>query len=132
LSRQKIAVQPSPYTIYDQIGGEPTLRRLVDAFYTRVAADPLLRPMFSDDLDESKRRQFLFLVQFFGGPQTYSAERGHPRMKMRHSPFTIGPAERDAWLEHMLASIDEISIEEPMRTLMRDYFTRTAEHMVNR
>jgi hemoglobin len=125
-------VQPSQYTIYELIGGEDTIRRMVDAFYARMETDPLLRPMFPENMTDGKRRQFLFLVQFFGGPQQYAEERGHPRMKMRHGPFSIGPAERDAWLTHMLAAIDETGIEEPMRTLMRDYFVRTAEHMMNR
>lgn len=125
-------MQPSQYTIYELIGGEDTIRRMVDAFYARVETDPLLRPMFPEDMTDGRRRQFLFLVQFFGGPQQYAEERGHPRMKMRHGPFSIGPTERDAWLTHMLAAIDETGIEEPMRTLMRDYFVRTAEHMMNR
>lgn len=125
-------MQPSQYTIYELIGGEDTIRRMVDAFYARMETDPLLRPMFPENMTDGKRRQFLFLVQFFGGPQQYAEERGHPRMKMRHGPFSIGPAERDAWLTHMLAAIDETGIEEPMRTLMRDYFVRTAEHMMNR
>lgn len=125
-------MQPSQYTIYQQIGGEATLRRMVDVFYARVQLDPVLSPMYpEDDLAGSKHRLSLFLVQFFGGPQTYSQERGHPRMKMRHSPYAIGPLERDTWLTHMLAAIDETGIEEPMRTLMRDYFIRTAEHLMN-
>lgn len=126
-------MQTTQYTIYQQIGGETTLRHMVDVFYARVQLDPLLSPMYPEnDLVGSKHRLSLFLIQFFGGPQTYSHERGHPRMKMRHSPYAIGLPERDAWLTHMLAAMDETGIEEPMRTLMRDYFVRTAEHLVNR
>jgi hemoglobin len=125
-------MQPTQYTIYDLIGGEPTLRELVDRFYAHVEADPVLRPLFPPDLAEGKQWQFLFLCQFFGGPQAYAEERGQPRLRMRHMPFSIGPAERDAWLTHMLAAVDETGIQEPMRTVMRDYFVRAAEHMVNR
>jgi hemoglobin len=125
-------MQPSQYTVYELVGGEDTFRELVDRFYVRVERDPVLRPVFPDDLEEGKRWQFLFLCQFFGGPQVYADERGQPRLRMRHSPFPIGPAERDAWLGHMLAAMDETRIEEPMRTVMRDYFVRAAEHMMNR
>lgn len=119
------------YTVYELIGGEDTLRQLVDHFYARIELDPVLRPMFPADMTNSKRWHFLFLTQFFGGPAMYVEERGHPRLRMRHNPFPIGGAERDAWLTHMLAAIDDTGIEEPMRTVMRDYFVRAAEHMVN-
>lgn len=125
-------MQPGDYTIFDLIGGEAAVRELVDRFYARVERDPILRPLFPDDLEAGKRWQFLFLCQFFGGPQDYAVERGHPRLKMRHSPFPIGREEREAWLGHMLAAIDETGIQEPMRTSMRDYFVRASEHMMNR
>lgn len=124
-------MQPSQYTVYELVGGEATFRELVDRFYARVERDPVLRPIFPSDLENGKRWQFLFLCQFFGGPQAYAEERGQPRMRVRHMPFAIGPAERDAWLGHMLAAIDETGIQEPMRTVMRDYFVRAAEHMMN-
>ncbi|MFN8379043.1 MAG: globin [Anaerolineae bacterium] len=124
-------MEPSHYSVYELVGGEATIRELVDRFYARVEVDPALRPMFPPDLTEGKRWQFLFLCQFFGGPQMYLEERGHPRLRMRHNPFPIGRAERDAWLGHMLAAVDETGIEEPMRTVMRDYFVRTSEHMIN-
>lgn len=124
-------MEPSHYSVYELVGGEATIRELVDRFYARVEVDPALRPMFPPDLTEGKRWQFLFLCQFFGGPQMYAEERGHPRLRMRHNPFPIGRAERDAWLGHMLAAVDETGIEEPMRTVMRDYFVRTSEHMIN-
>ncbi len=125
-------MQPSQYTIFELVGGEDTIRSMVDAFYARIETESLLLPMYPEDLAGSRHRLFIFLVQFFGGPPIYTEERGHPRMKMRHAPFPIGPAERDAWLTHMLAAMDETGIDEPMRTLMRDYFIRTAEHMMNR
>ncbi|WP_322488463.1 globin [Chloroflexus sp.] len=121
----------SELTIYEQIGGEPTFRRIVDIFYARVEADPRLRPMFPADLEPGKEHQRLFLMQYFGGPRTYSERRGHPRLRMRHAPFPIGPAERDAWLEHMLAALDEAGVPEPARSVMTDYFRNAAQAMMN-
>jgi hemoglobin len=118
-------------TIFEQAGGHAALRRLVDAFYARVEQDPLLRPLFPADLAPGKEHQYLFLVQYFGGPTEYSAQRGHPRLRMRHAPFSIGPAERDAWLGHMLAAIDEAGIGEPARTALRAYFEQAAPAMMN-
>jgi hemoglobin len=119
-------------TVYDLVGGSDTFFRLADTFYRRIDADPFLRPMFPDDLDGAKERLALFLIQYFGGPSTYSERRGHPRLRMRHLPFSIGRAERDAWLGHMLAAIDAIDIAEPARSQMRDYFERGATFMINR
>jgi hemoglobin len=118
-------------TIYDRVGGEPTFRRLVDRFYALVEQDPLLRPLFPADLEPGKRHQYLFLMQYFGGPTAYAEQRGHPRLRMRHAPFAIGPAERDAWLGHMLAALDELPIAEPERAAMRDYFANAATAMMN-
>lgn len=119
-------------TIYEQVGGAETFRRLVDAFYARVEADPRLRPLFPADLEPGKEYQRLFLMQYFGGPTEYAQLRGHPRLRMRHAPFPIGPAERDAWLSHMLAAIDEVGIAEPARSAMRSYFEMAAPAMMNR
>ena len=124
-------MQEPSFTVYEVVGGEPTFRRLVDAFYARVEVDPVLRPLFPADMEEGKRAQYLFLMQFFGGPTDYAAERGHPRLRMRHAPFPIGREARDHWLTHMLAAIDEAGIEEPARTVMRDYFERASLHMIN-
>jgi hemoglobin len=118
-------------TIFDQAGGAPAFRRLVDAFYARVEQDPLLRPLFPEDLGPGKEYQYLFLVQYFGGPGEYGQLRGHPRLRMRHAPFPIGPAERDAWLGHMLAALDEAAIPEPARGTMRKYFEMAAPAMMN-
>lgn len=112
--------------------GDQAFRDLVHAFYRRVAQEPLLRPLFPDDLEESKHIQYLFLIQFFGGPQTYSQERGHPRLRMRHFPFAIGLPERNAWLRCMLAAIDEVGIPEPWAEIMRAYFERSSIAMMNR
>jgi hemoglobin len=119
------------HSVYELAGGEAVFRRLVDAFYARVAADPVLRPLFPDDLEPGRRNQFLFLMQLFGGPATYTQQRGHPRLRMRHAPFAIDQAARDAWLGHMLAAIDEVGIAEPVRRILREYFERASTHMIN-
>lgn len=121
-----------PQTVYELIGGEEPLRRLVDSFYDKVETDPILRPMYPPELAEPKRRLFLFLVQFFGGPSHYSEERGHPRLRMRHFLFAINRQARDHWLEHMWNAIDEIGIAEPARSMMRDYFERSSAFLINR
>ena len=126
-----IVFNPDQRTVYELVGGDTTFRHLVDAFYTRVERDPLLRPLFPEDISEGKEHQFLFLTQFWGGPSRYDALRGHPRLKMRHAPFKIGQAERDAWLGHMLAAIDEVGIAEPARTQMVEYFENAATFMIN-
>lgn len=123
---------PDDLSVYNLVGGAATFSRLVDAFYARIEADARLRPMFPDDLEAGKRAQCLFLIQFFGGPADYSQQRGHPRLRMRHAPFAIDQAARDAWLGHMLAAIDEVGITEPARSLMRDYFERGSTFMINR
>lgn len=121
----------SERTVYDLIGGEATFRRLVDVFYDKVAQDPVLRPVFPADLEEGKQWQFLFLMQYWGGPARYAEERGHPRLRMRHMPFRIDAAAGKAWLRCMLEAIDEVGIVDPARTEMREYFERAAQFMVN-
>ena len=98
-------------TYYDAVGGEPTFRRLVAGFYRRVATDPVLRPLYpEEDLSGAEERLRLFLMQYWGGPHTYSDRRGHPALRMRHAPFAIGPAERDAWLRHMTAAVEDLDL----------------------
>ena len=121
---------PEP-TIYELVGGEETFRQIVDIFYSRIEADPLLRTMFPADLGPGKRNQQLFLMQYFGGPTTYNSERGHPRLRMRHAPFPIGQAARDAWLAHMLAALDAVGVAEPALSVMRSYFENAANAMMN-
>lgn len=118
-------------TVYELVGGDATFRALVDAFYRRVEADPVLAPIFPEPREPGKEGQYLFLVQYFGGPHRYSETKGHPRLRMRHAPFPIGGRERDAWLAHMLAAVDEVGIAEPMRGVMREYFERAATFMIN-
>lgn len=120
-------------TIYEAVGGEPFFVTLVDRFYQRVEADPLLMPMYpADDMDGARRRLHLFLMQYFGGPTTYSQERGHPRLRMRHVPFTVGQAERDAWVAHMTASLESLEAPPEMRQAMLSYFDHTATFLRNR
>ena len=118
-------------SLYESLG-EQAFRDLVEAFYRRIEADPFLRPMFPDDLTEARDRQRWFLVQLFGGPPLYNQRRGPPFMRMRHLPFAIGRAERDAWLAHMLAAIDEVGIPEPEAEVLRAYFERSSLAMMNR
>lgn len=119
-------------SVYDMLGSEEPFRKLVDSFYAKIEGDAVLRPMFPDNLEQSKRWQFLFLLQFFGGPKRYMQERGHPRLRMRHSPFLIDVQARDHWLQHMLAAIDDAGIAEPARSVMREYFERASAFLINR
>ena len=119
-------------TFYEQVGGEKTFRRLVHRFYEGVAGDPLLRPMYPEqDLGPAEERLTLFLMQYWGGPRTYSDERGHPRLRMRHAPFTVDQAAHDAWLHHMRAAVDELGLAEEHRQQLWDYLVYAAASMVN-
>ena len=104
-------------SLYDRVGGTPYFERLVDRFYAGVEADGVLLAVYPDHADFSgaRHRLTLFLVQYWGGPTTYNAERGHPRLRMRHAPFAIGSLERDRWLEHMRAAIDASDAPPRMR-----------------
>jgi hemoglobin len=121
--------------MYDAMGGMPFFEDLVERFYKRVATDLLLRPLYPDNLVESKRHLALFLAQYWGGPTTYSDERGHPRLRMRHAPFVIGEPERDAWLRHMAAALDSIvddhHVHPVVEARLLDYLMSTADAMVN-
>lgn len=119
--------------LYVRVGGEEYFRRLVDAFYRRVADDPVLLPLYPEqpDLSGAKDRLTLFLMQFFGGPTTYSDTRGHPALRMRHSPYPIAEIERDAWLTHMSAAVDEVETAEVERGELLEYFHRAAHHLQN-
>ena len=89
-------------TFYDAVGGDEAFERLVRRFYEGVAEDPVLRPLYpEEDLAGAEERLRLFLIQYWGGPTTYSENRGHPRLRMRHAPFTVDRAAHDAWLKHM-------------------------------
>ena len=108
--------------LWQEVGGDETFRRLVNAFYGRIETDPVLRPIFPVSLEGGREKQFLFLTQYFGSPPRYSGLHGPPRLRLRHLRFAIGRAERDRWLGHMFESIDEVGIREPWRTELRNYF----------
>lgn len=119
-------------TLYDAVGGEPVFRRLVDRFYEGVATDPLLRPLYPDeDLAEARDRLRLFLSQYWGGPTTYSEQRGHPRLRMRHAGWVIGARERDAWLGHMRTAVAELDVPEEARVAIWEHLERAAHTLVN-
>ncbi len=119
-------------SFYETVGGEPTFRALVDEFYAGVAGDPLLRPLYpEEDLSAAAERLRLFLMQYWGGPATYSERRGHPRLRMRHAPFRVGPAERDAWLGHMRRAVDALALPDEAATTLWEYLERAAHFLVN-
>jgi hemoglobin len=119
-------------TFYEQVGGEETFRRLVHRFYQGVADDPDLRAMYpEEDLGPAEERLTLFLMQYWGGPRTYSVERGHPRLRMRHVPFTVDRAAHDAWLRHMRAAVDELALDPALEQQLWDYLVYAAASMVN-
>ena len=122
-----------PLSLFEAVGGEPFFEALVDRFYRGVAMDPVLLPLYPEphDLAPARRRLTLFLVQYWGGPTTYSDERGHPRLRMRHAPFLIGPVERDRWLTHMRAAIESLDPPYDVRRALLDYFEMAAESMRN-
>lgn len=118
-------------SVYDAVGGTPWFEALIDRFYAGVAADPLLRPLYPDDLTDSKDHMVKFLVQYWGGPTTYSEERGHPRLRMRHAPFVITVAERNAWFAHMVQAIEAGELDAELEAQMIGYFDMAATHMIN-
>ncbi|AZC14110.1 globin [Microbacterium sp. ABRD28] len=124
--------ETSPRSFYDEVGGHDTFVRLVDVFYREVAADQVLRPMYpEEDLGPAKDRLTLFLEQYWGGPTTYSLQRGHPRLRMRHAPFHVNPDARDRWLRHMRTAVDELRLPPLQEETLWDYLHRAAFAMVN-
>ncbi|GAA2817721.1 globin [Crossiella cryophila] len=122
----------TPETFYDLVGGEDTFHRIVGRFYAEVAKDEVLRPMYPEqDLGPAEERLRLFLMQYWGGPHTYSDQRGHPRLRMRHVPFTIGPIERDAWLRCMRVAVDEAGLAPERRDQLWAYMEMAANSLVN-
>ncbi|HVE64247.1 MAG TPA: globin [Mycobacteriales bacterium] len=122
-----------PESFYDAVGGAEVFRDLVHHFYAGVADDPVLRPLYpEEDLADAEDRLRLFLMQYWGGPTTYADTRGHPRLRMRHSPFSIGPAERDAWLRHMLAALDSLELRAEHDGPLRSYLTDAAFALTNK
>ncbi|MFE5309042.1 globin [Isoptericola sp. NPDC056573] len=125
-------LEPSPESFYDAVGGHATFERLVDVFYEGVAADEVLRPMYpEEDLGPAKVRLTLFLEQYWGGPTTYSQQRGHPRLRMRHAPFKVNPDARDRWLAHMRVAVDALDLAPIHESQLWDYLERAAYSMIN-
>ena len=128
-------MEQQPQSFYDAVGGAETFRRIVSRFYEQVAEDEILRPLYpADDLDGAEDRLRMFLEQYWGGPRTYSEQRGHPRLRMRHNPFVIGFIERDAWLRCMhtaIAEIDDKTLDDEHRTVLLNYLDMAAQSMVN-
>ena len=120
-------------SLFDHVGGEPFFVQLVDAFYEAVGRDETLRAMYPEDLSDSRRHLTLFLMQYWGGPQTYQEERGHPRLRLRHAPFRITKGARDAWLTAMTSAIasvrDQLSDDEYEE--MTAYFAMAANQLRN-
>lgn len=124
---------PSARSFYDEVGGEDTFRRLVAHFYAGVAQDPVLRPLYPEaDLGGAEDRLRMFLIQYWGGPSTYSEQRGHPRLRMRHAPFPIGPEQRDAWLARMRDAVDSIDLSPEHEEALWRYVTMAAQSLLNR
>jgi hemoglobin len=119
-------------SFYQAVGGEETFRRIVARFYAEVAADEILRPLYPEqDLGPAEERLRLFLMQYWGGPHTYSDNRGHPRLRMRHAPFQVGPLQKDAWLRCMRIAVDEAGLSEEHRAQLWNYLEMAANSLVN-
>jgi hemoglobin len=119
-------------TFYDLVGGHETFARLVHRFYEGVASDPPLRALYPEaDLADAEQRLLMFLEQYWGGPTTYSDQRGHPRLRMRHAPFAVTPDQRDRWLAHMQVAVDELALPAEQHDVLWDYLERAAYAMVN-
>jgi hemoglobin len=122
-------------SVYEAAGGEATFSRLVERFYAGVAEDPVLRPLYPQDPEmfrAATEHLRLFLIQYWGGPGWYSEQRGHPRLRMRHAPFSIGRRERDAWMGHMRAAVHSLDLAPPVREAFLEYFETAATAMMNR
>ena len=121
-----------PQSFYDEVGGAPVFEKIISRFYEEVAGDEVLRPLYPEqDLGPAEMRLRMFLEQYWGGPRTYSDQRGHPRLRMRHMPFKIGPSERDAWLRCMRIAVDEAGLDDEHRAQLWQYLQYAAISMMN-
>ena len=127
------ALQNGPVTtFYEEIGGFETFRQIVAKFYEGVAGDEVLRPLYpEEDLGPAEERFRLFLVQYWGGPTTYSDNRGHPRLRMRHAPFAVTPAAAQRWLVHFREALDSVQLTPEQDARFWEYVTHAAQFMVN-
>jgi len=127
-----VQVETESTSLYERVGREPFFFSLVDRFYASIETDPVLRPLYPEALDGPRRRLALFLIQYWGGPDTYSQERGHPRLRMRHFRFPIGTPEREAWLGHMRAAVESSGALPRDAAALMDYFESAATSLLNR
>jgi hemoglobin len=120
-------------SLFDQVGGEAFFNQLVDAFYGAVELDVTLRPMYPEDLTDSKQHFTMFLIQYWGGPRTYQEERGHPRLRMRHAPFEITKSARDAWLRAMNVALESVraQLTNEQFDALTSYFQMAATQLRN-
>jgi len=124
--------EPVQGNFWQEVGGRPTFEKLVRAFYEGIKGDPVLLPMYPEsDLEGAIQRLTGFLEQYWGGPGTYSQERGHPRLRMRHLPFKVNPDARDRWLLHMRAAVDTLGLSPLHEGMLWGYLERAAHAMVN-
>jgi hemoglobin len=127
-----VDIPESAPSFYDAVGGAETFHRLVHTFYAGVAEDPVLRPLYPEpDLSGAETRLRMFLEQYWGGPRTYSEQRGHPRLRMRHAPFKVDRAAHDAWLRHMRDAVDSLDLRPDAEKLLWDYVVMAADSLVN-
>ena len=132
MSRERATMTEPQQTFYDAVGGAATFETLVAVFYDEVSRDEIVRPLYpEEDLGPAERRMRMFLEQYWGGPTTYSLTRGAPRLRQRHMPYKVTPAQRDRWLLHMHAAITEVEFDPEEEFAMRDYVERAAHFMVN-
>jgi hemoglobin len=124
-------MEPLYGTLYETMGGAPVIRRLVEAFYPKVQANPLLGPLFPEDIMPVMEKQYQFLSQFFGGPTLYSDQYGHPMMRGRHMPFPITRERADAWLGCMSEAMDEIGLEHTLKHTLLERLRGPAYHFIN-
>lgn len=118
-------------SLYEQLGGAEAIRKLVEAFYPKVQANPLLGPLFPEDIDPVMEKQFMFLTQFFGGPMLYSEAHGHPMMRARHLHFAVTPQRAEAWLGCMREALEELEVQAPLREVVLHRLSGPAFHFVN-
>lgn len=123
---------PENSTLYQRVGKEPFFVKLVDKFYEGVENDPILRPLYPEDLGPGKAHLAGFLSQYWGGPPNYSMERGHPALRMRHAPFAIAQPERDAWVTHMAEAVGDSDASPQDKILMLAYFADAGTFLINR
>jgi len=136
VSQRPDASQPdAPVTFYEAVGGHATFAAITARFYAEVARDPILAPLYpSEDLGPAEVRLRMFLEQYWGGPRTYSDLRGHPRLRLRHAPFAVGPAQRDAWLRCMHVAVGSVGsdvLDDAHRVVLLDYLTSAANSLLN-